>query len=118
MNPGFHNIVDGHGIGIMLTGMLIVFFGLSFISCAIIALARFSSQTKMPDVTLEGKHIAVEDEPTNEELLAVTTLVIYMESERSMGEWTQAVVPRQSRRGSIWASAGKMRSLSEGGSYA
>jgi len=115
---GFHNIIDGHGLGIMLTGMLIVFFGLSLLSGFIIVLSRLAGSHQVAAAHLAPAPKVEKAEPTVEELLAVTSLVIYMESERSLGEWTHSSVPRQSRRGSIWTSAGKMRSLSEGGSHA
>lgn len=119
MEPGFHNIVNGHGIGIMLTGMLIVFSGLLFLSSFIAVLSKVVEQkNKIKRGPPPPIIVSEEAEPTPDELMALTSLVVYLETERSLGEWTRSTIPRQSRQGSIWASAGKMRSLSEGGSHA
>ena len=118
MIGSFHNISEGHGIGIMATGMLIVFFGLALLSSFIILLARFSQRKSPAQSKVAAAAAAETQELSEDEIMAITALVIYMESERTTGEWTHPIIPRKSRRGSIWASAGKMRSLSEGGRYA
>jgi Na+-transporting methylmalonyl-CoA/oxaloacetate decarboxylase gamma subunit len=119
MEPGFHNILNGHGIGIMFTGMLIVFSGLLLLSGFIIVLSKVVDQKKKIKPGPDPIFAATEEaEPTPDELIALTSLIMYLETERSLGESTQLTIPRQSRQGSIWASAGKMRSLSEGGSHA
>lgn len=119
MEPGFHNIVNGHGIGIMLTGMLIVFSGLLLLSSFIVVLSKVVDHKKKSRPDPVPIIAATEEvEPTPEELVSLISLVIYLETERILGETSQLTIPRQSRQGSIWASAGKMRSLSEGGSHA
>jgi len=116
MNMGWQNVVDAHGIGIMLTGMLIVFVGLCLISGMIVVLGSLDGKKKKAKTaSVEAKVSAASNEPTPEELIVVAALVVHMETERSMGETSHLTIPRQTRRGSIWASAGKMRSLSEGG---
>ncbi len=117
MNFGWHNVVAGHGIGLMITGMLIVFCGLLLISGIIVVLGSLNGKSAKPKAAAAAA-TAADREPTREELIAVAGLVVHLESERSLGEWTQLTIPRQNRVGSIWASAGKMRSLSEGGSHA
>ncbi len=117
MNFGWHNVVAGHGIGLMITGMLIVFCGLLLISGIIVVLGSLNGKSAQPKAAVAAATVA-DREPTREELIAVAGLVVHLESERSLGEWTQLTIPRQNRVGSIWASAGKMRSLSEGGSHA
>ena len=115
---GFHNIIDGHGLGIMLTGMLIVFFGLSLLSGFIIVLSRLAGSHQVAAAHLAPAPKVEKAEPTVEELLAVTSLVIYCDRARGLGEWGQSSGPGRSGGGAIWTSAGKMRSLSEGGSHA
>lgn len=122
MNLSWMNVVAGNGIGITVTGMLIVFSGLALISFFIVILPKVLDRSCWPVLNLgrakTDEQITVDSEPTEEELLAVVSLVLHAETERSLGEWTQLTISRQQRHGSIWASAGKMRSLSEGGSYA
>ncbi len=118
MNFGWQNVVDGHGIGLMITGMLIVFAGLLLISGVIVLMGSLDGRKhKAKTASVSVDDAKALKEPTKEELIAVAALVVYLESERSMGELT-IKLPKQKRVGSIWASAGKMRSLSEGGSYA
>lgn len=118
MNFGWHNVVEGHGIGLMITGMLIVFCGLALISGLIVLMGSMDGKKhKAKKAAVPVDAAKADREPTKEELIAVAALVVYLESERSMGELTLTLA-KQSRVGSIWASAGKMRSLSEGGSYA
>lgn len=118
MNFGWQNVIDGHGLGLMITGMLIVFCGLCLISGIIIMMGSLDGKKhKAKKASVPVDDAKAVKEPTKEELIAVAALVVYLESERSMGELT-LTLPKQSRVGSIWASAGKMRSLSEGGSYA
>lgn len=122
MNLSWLNVVAGNGIGITITGMLIVFSGLALISFFIVILPKLLDRSCWPGLNTglakTEEQVAVDTEPTEEELLAVVSLVLHAETERSLGEWTQLTISRQQRHGSIWASAGKMRSLSEGGSYA
>ncbi len=122
MNLSWQNVLDGQGIGITLTGMLIVFSGLALISLFISVLPKL---LELPDRVARSREAvqqtpqaAEEREPDEEELIALISLVLHEEMERSCGEKTQLTISRQQPHGSIWASAGKMRSLSEGGSYA
>lgn len=116
------NVVDGNGIGITLTGMLIVFSGLALISFFIVILPKvldwFAQPSFRSSQVATDEQVVSDPEPTEQELLAVITLVLHAEMERSLGELTQLTISRQQRHGSIWNSAGKMRSLSEGGSHA
>ncbi len=118
MNFGFHNIIDGNGFGVMLTGMLIVFVGLVILVLVIMFLAKLVDKKKRPQRSLSQNPDPVELKPSTAEIIAVASLVIHMESERSLGELAQTPIQRQSRHGSIWTSVGKMHSLSEGGSHA
>lgn len=124
MTYSWQNVVDGNGIGITLTGMLIVFSGLLLISLFITVLPRIlelqsrlrSQRGSSPAVTQPV--VMVDEEPSEAEIMALISLVLHLETERSLGEGHQLTISRKQRQGSIWASAGKMRSLSEGGSHA
>ena len=122
MNLSWQNVIDGQGIGITLTGMLIVFSGLALISLFILILPKLlelpGHLAKRRAPVQETRQAADNSEPSEEELIAVISLVLHEEMQRSLGEWTQLTISRQQPHGSIWASAGKMRSLSEGGSHA
>ncbi len=121
MNFSWQNIIDGNGIGITITGMMIVFSGLLFISLFIAVLPRVLKLkdhfTSSPKTTAEVP-ATVAAPPSEEEIMAVISLVLHLELERSLGEGHKLTISRQKRQGSIWASAGKMRSLSEGGTHA
>ncbi|MBE9487161.1 MAG: OadG family protein [Chloroflexi bacterium] len=123
MNYSWQNVIDGNGIGITLTGMLIVFSGLALISLFITALprvldwgSRLAAGKDTPSTVQAGASVAME--PSDEEIMAALALVLHLELQHSLGEDSKVTISRQQRQGSIWASAGKMRSLSEGGSYA
>lgn len=120
MNFSWQNVIDGNGIGITITGMLIVFSGLLLISLFISALPRILAFKDGKSTLPENAEKPVADgssEPSEDEIMALISLVLHMETERSLGEGSKLTISRQ-KRGSIWASAGKMRSLSEGGSHA
>jgi len=118
MNFSWHHVITGDGIGITVTGMLIVFSGLALISLFIkvlpLILERKSTET-MATAKLAEQALAVDAEPTDEELLAIISVVLHEEIERSLGDSGRLTIARQQKHASIWASAGKMRSLSEGG---
>ncbi len=117
----WQNVIDGHGIGISITGMLIVFSGLTLISLFITALPKILASGRAEKKAAAAK-AAIENtvsaEPTEEDIIAVLALVLHAEFEHSLGEMTHLTISRQQRTGSVWASAGKMRSLSEGGIHA
>ena len=117
----WQNVIDGHGIAISITGMLIVFSGLTLISLFIVALPKIlalGGAEKKAAAAKAAVESAASAEPTEEDIIAVLALVLHAELEHSLGEMTHLTISRQQRTGSVWASAGKMRSLSEGGSHA
>ncbi len=120
MDYSWQNVIDGNGVGITLTGMLIVFSGLALISLFITALPRLLNRSPRltPASAAVSARAAVGSEPTEEEVMAAISLVLHLELEHSLGEDAHLTISRQQRQGSIWASAGKMRSLSEGGFHA
>lgn len=116
----WHNVLEGHGIGISITGMLIVFSGLSLISLFIVALPRVldRSNRKAAAASVAKAKADAETPATDEDLLTVLSAVVHMELEQSHGEMKNLTIDREKRKGSAWASVGKMRSLSEGGPHA
>lgn len=122
MNYSWQNVIDGNAIGITLTGMLIVFSGLALISLFIAALPRtitWGTQLRAgKDASAKTPAVAAASDPTEAEIMAALSLVLHLELQHSLGEDSHLTISRQQRQGSIWASAGKMRSLSEGGSHA
>jgi len=111
------NVLDGHGIAISITGMLIVFSGLVLISLFIAQLPSMlkwldrltTRKAKQPEpVALKKPVVSAEDE-----IMTAISLVIHMELERLTGESQKITISRRPGQGAIWASAGKMRSLSQ-----
>lgn len=118
MNFSWQNVIDGNGIGITITGMLIVFSGLLLISLFIAALPRvLALKDGKPEIAKQPELVAEPGESSDGEIMAVIALVLHIETERSFGEGSRLMISRK-KRGSIWASAGKMRSLSQGGPHA
>lgn len=112
---GLQNIIDGNGIGLAVTGMLIVFFGLVFISLYITALPRVFAWTQAqqrrakrkaptPARTASGL-----DDPA---LCAAIALVIQMELDNEQVLDAQRITIARDEAQGAWAFAGKMRTLS------
>ena len=123
MHFSWQNVLEGQGLEIAATGMLIVFAGLALISLFI---ARLPQLLALGDrlFTREGAGTAsrpVDGETapaSEEEIMAAIALVLHLELEGSTGESGRITISRKQRQGSIWNSAGKMRSLSQGGPFA
>lgn len=119
----WQNVVDGNGIGITVTGMLIVFSGLTLISLFIGRLPNLlglwdrlrSGEPKAQTATTPPS--PADQPPTEAEILAAIALALHLELERTAGDRQKITISRK-QRGSIWNSAGKMRSLSQGGQHA
>lgn len=113
---GVENIFENDGIGLAITGMLIVFTGLVFISLYIAALPRFfgwieaqrerrTARTASPATgTAQGV-----DDPA---LLAAVGLVIQMELDAEQALDAQRITIHRDEAEGAWAFAGKMRTLS------
>ncbi|MDY0268473.1 OadG family protein [Trichloromonas sp.] len=119
IHVNWQNVLDGHGFAITIIGMAIVFSGLVLISLFIAQLPRLLAlfdrlTTSAPrlaaprEVVAEGAAV-----PRGEEIMAVISLVVHMELERLTGESQKITILRRSGQGAIWASAGKVRSLSQ-----
>ncbi len=115
----WQNVLDGNGLSITITGMSIVFAGLAFISLfisqvpnALALLDRlFAPRPSRPEP--ETGLTAEPGEPTEEEVLTAIALALHLELERSSGDSQKITISRKQRQASIWASAGKMRTLSQ-----
>ncbi|MDX9710079.1 MAG: OadG family protein [Trichloromonas sp.] len=119
IHVSWQNVLDGHGFAITLIGMAIVFSGLLLISLFIAQLPRMldlfdrlTARSARPAATsAPGAETAAG--PQGEELMAAISLVVHMELERLTGESQKITILRRSGQGAIWASAGKVRSLSQ-----
>ena len=113
---GLHNIIEGDGIGLAITGMLIVFLGLVFISLYITALPRLYTWMQ------HQRHRRVEravpassraDTGLDDQALrAAIALVIQMELDNEQALDDQRITIQHDVAQEAWAFAGKMRSLS------
>jgi Na+-transporting methylmalonyl-CoA/oxaloacetate decarboxylase gamma subunit len=110
---GIDGIVDGHGVGIALTGMSVVFAGLVLVSLYIRVLpaaferaARGTPVPPRPAVTTGG------DTGITPELLAVFAYVLQAEHERELLSDDQRITIREDDdEQRVWTAIGKMRSL-------
>jgi Na+-transporting methylmalonyl-CoA/oxaloacetate decarboxylase gamma subunit len=111
------NVLDGHGIAISLTGMLIVFSGLVLISLFITQLPNLLALYDRLTTRRSDQSVPVPTAPEasdrEEDIMTAIALVIHLELERLTGESQKITISRRPGQGSIWASAGKMRSLSQ-----
>lgn len=119
VHVSWQNVLDGHGFAITLIGMAIVFSGLLLISLFIAQLPRLlalfdrlttrAARPVAPSEALAERAAG----PQGEEIMAAISLVVHMELERLTGESQKITILRRSGQGAIWASAGKVRSLSQ-----
>ncbi len=121
IHMSWQNVLDNNGLAICITGMSIVFSGLVLISLFIFLLPRMLALfDKLRALRLRAEDPAVEamietplpGEPSAEEVATAIGLVIHMELERLTGESQKITIARRPAPASIWASAGKMRTLS------
>jgi Na+-transporting methylmalonyl-CoA/oxaloacetate decarboxylase gamma subunit len=123
VHVSWQNVLDGHGFAITLIGMFIVFSGLVLISLFIAKLPRMldffdrlttrAARAARPAPAASRPDTGTAALPQGEELLAAISLVVHMELERLTGESQKITILRRSGQGAIWASAGKVRSLSQ-----
>jgi Na+-transporting methylmalonyl-CoA/oxaloacetate decarboxylase gamma subunit len=123
------NVLNNHGIAITITGMVIVFSGLVLISLFITQLpnllriydrlrARKNQGTNPVSKADLNAEAALDAAAQEDEIMAAISLVIHLELERLTGESQKITISRRPGQGSIWASAGKMRSLSQWSTHA
>ena len=125
MNFSFQNVIAGDGIGISITGMFVVFFGLSFISGYIRLLPEvlnkidqlFSPKPRVSPASAEKKANQEKnesDKPEDEDLLAAISLVVYMELQNRRTSGQKITIQRNDDSQASWFWAGKMRTLRAG----
>ena len=121
MNMSFQNVLDADGIGIAITGMLIVFSGLVLISLYIASipslLRRLESGFKkisekravapVPAVASLGGGTELTDE-----MLSAIAYVIHMEKEYEDAEDHQRITVQRDETNQVWAVTGRLRNLS------
>lgn len=117
------NVLDNHGIAITLTGMLIVFSGLVLISLFIAQLPNLLTvydrlRTRQGRKSDPDVKTVPATTPQEDEIMTAICLVIHLELDRITGESQKITISRHPGQGSIWASAGKMRSLSQRSTHA
>lgn len=123
---GVENIVAGDGIGIAVTGMVVVFLGLALISGYITLLPRLfdwaertrgwrRSRREPPrmraaDAAVMGRETSLAIDP---DLLAAIGYVIEAERERERSQDRQRITMRDDDgEQQVWTAIGKMRTLS------
>ncbi len=117
IHVSLQNMLDGHGIAITITGMTIVFAGLVLISLFITQLPNllglFDRLTTRKVQEAAPLPVVAEEAAQEDEIMTAIGLVIHLELERLTGESQKITISRRPGQGTIWASAGKMRSLSQ-----
>ncbi len=118
---GFHNIAAGDGVGIMLTGMAIVFVGLTLITFYIAGIPKlFETLSKAKGKTTSIKRPLAAQRQTSEvpvissdsAMMTAIAAVIQLELEQQRTFDDQRITIERSSSQQIWAAAGKMRTLS------
>ncbi|MFP4624098.1 MAG: OadG family protein [Gemmatimonadota bacterium] len=117
---GIENIVAGNGVGIAVTGMVVVVFGLLLTSGYIALLPRaleWAGQWKERSaVRMQAADAAVMEEELSLEidpdLLVAIATVIDAERERQRSQDRQRITLREGGERGVWTAIGKMRTLS------
>jgi Na+-transporting methylmalonyl-CoA/oxaloacetate decarboxylase gamma subunit len=113
---GVENIMAGDGIGIAVTGMLVVVAGLILISVFIAALPRlfrWAGRARGPAHRSGRGSVdpeAAASESPDPELAAALAYVV--EAERQRAEDRQRITMREDGEQAVWTAIGKMRTLS------
>ena len=113
MNLAFswQNVLDGNGIWVTITGMVIVFFGLIFISVFIASLPHLLSLRDSIQQKKESVGVEEEEEELDEDLLAAISYVVWCEREELESADHQKITMQKGESNSIWAQVGRMRTL-------
>jgi Na+-transporting methylmalonyl-CoA/oxaloacetate decarboxylase gamma subunit len=115
---GVQNILDNDGIGLAITGMLIVFVGLILISLFIAALPRVIARADQEVQRHRERRVAESAHPVGSgledpALRAAIALVIQMELDREQVLDAQKITMERDEAQIVWGLAGKMRTLSK-----
>ncbi|MFW6206163.1 MAG: OadG family protein [Gemmatimonadota bacterium] len=112
---GMENIVAGNGIGIAITGMLIVFAGLTLISGFVAVLPRIAGtdvrrpRVQAADAGVMGQEPSLALDP---DLLAAIGYVVEAEWLREQTMDRQRITMEEPDEQQVWTAIGKMRTLS------
>jgi len=116
MDISFQNVLEANGIGIAITGILIVFAGLILISLYIASIPgffrRLESRGAKPARRLRGAAPAGTPAGPRPELLAAVAYVIAMEEAFEEAEDHQRITIRRAEGHQVWAVSGRLRNLS------
>lgn len=121
MDMNFQNVLDADGIGIAITGMLVVFSGLVLISLYISSipsvLARlqtgFSKQKENRSESLKPAATTLSDKTElSDDMLAAIAYVIRMEREFDDADDYQRITVVRDDTQQVWAVTGRLRNLS------
>ncbi|MBF0196323.1 MAG: OadG family protein [Planctomycetes bacterium] len=116
-NFSFQNIIDNDGISLSLTGMAIVFTGLTIISLFIAALPKVLN---FLDNLVAGKKdepqsmqtATVADGSDDDDMACAIGLAIHLEMEnRKLGGKQKITISQAQDQRNFWDTAGKMRTL-------
>ncbi|MDY0291886.1 MAG: hypothetical protein RBR02_06085 [Desulfuromonadaceae bacterium] len=114
MSVGWENVVAGNGVGLAISGTIIIFLSLLSISLFIHLLPRVLALVDGSAKDLPVSEAAMPSTPeplTEAEKEVVIALVLHMELEYLSGESGRVTLrPHASR--SMWSSSARMRSLS------
>lgn len=114
MSVGWENVVAGNGVGLAISGTIIIFLSLLSISLFIRLLPRVLAMIdgSAKDLPVSEAVVSSTPEPlTDAEKEVVIALVLHMELEYLSGESGRVTLrPHASR--SMWSSSARMRSLS------
>lgn len=117
----WENVIAGEGLGLSLTGMFIVFSGLTLISLFIASIPRIFEWAGIAQSQLQRPRVQAADaanmerEPMvweDEELLAAIGCVLQQEAEHLRASDAQRITIRRDDAQRNWAIVGKMRTLS------
>jgi len=117
LTPDLKNLLENDGIGISITGMLVVFFGLALISFAIVALPRvvaWMERERHAGHVSSPEEEAPQLESADEEsmLAAAVWTVLQAELELADMDSLDTITLENKSEPSSWVFAGRMRTLS------
>jgi Na+-transporting methylmalonyl-CoA/oxaloacetate decarboxylase gamma subunit len=117
---GFENVLEGHGIGIAITGMTVVFAGLVLVSLFLTALPkildridaagkpRAATAAAAPAPAPTGRRTV---RGMDADLLAAITFVLQAERDRQLALDHQQITLREDDEQQVWTAIGRMRTL-------
>lgn len=118
---GIENVLEGHGIGIAITGMVVVFAGLVLVSLFLTVLPRIlerasgSTQPRpRPAATPVAAAVPARAKSVlgmDADLLAAITYVLQAERDRQLALDHQQITVSDDEERRVWTAMGRMRTL-------